>query len=159
MAKKISLYALLAALCLVFSYLEMLISFDFIVPGIKLGLSNAVALLLIQKGDIKGAFGVNITRIVLSALLFGGLHTLMYSLPAGLVSVLLMTLLSQMKSISVIGFSIAGAVVHNLTQLTVAFVLLGKGVLPYAPWLIIAAVVSGYLVGLAAKLIFKKIKL
>ena len=158
MAKKISLYAVFTALCLTFSYIEMLIPFDFIAPGIKLGLGNAVALLLIMKGDIRGAFCVNITRILLSALLFGGLHTLIYSLPAGLVSVSVMAFLSRFKNISGIGFSICGAAVHNITQLAVALALLGRGVLYYAPALLISAAISGYFVGLVSVLVFKKIK-
>lgn len=158
MAKKISLYAVFTALCLAFSYIEMLIPFDFIAPGIKLGLGNAVALLLILKGDIRGAFCVNITRILLSALLFGGVHTLMYSLPAGLISVSVMAVMSKIKHISGIGFSICGAAVHNITQLTVALGVLGRGVLYYAPALLLSAAISGYLVGLISVLIFKKIK-
>lgn len=158
MAKKISLYALFTALCLTFSYVEMLIPFDFIAPGIKLGLGNTIALLLILKGNIRGAFCINITRIILSALLFGGLHTLMYSLPAGLISVSVMALLSRFKHISAIGFSVCGAAVHNITQLTVALVILGGGVLYYAPILLLSAAISGYIVGLVAVLIFKKIK-
>ena len=38
MAKKITLYAMLAAICLVCGYIESLLSLSFIAPGIKLGL-------------------------------------------------------------------------------------------------------------------------
>ena len=78
LAKKISLYGILAAICIVFSYIEMLIPFDFIAPGVKLGLSNGVALLLIAKNDIKGAFAVNTGRILMAVLLFSAKMIYLY---------------------------------------------------------------------------------
>lgn len=153
MAKKISLYGILAALCIAFSYLEMLISFDFIAPGVKLGISNTVALILIFKGDIKGAFSVNIVRILISSLLFAGPFTLLYSLSGGIISIIIMSIFSRIKSISIIGFSILGAVFHNLAQLLVAFFMLGEGVFYYMPILLISAVICGFLTGFIAKLI------
>lgn len=153
MAKKISLYGILAAICITFSYIEMLIPFDFIAPGIKLGLSNGVALLLIAKNDIKGAYAVNIVRILLSSLLFSTPFTLVYSFSAGIVSLVVMSVSRRIKSISVVGFSVMGAVFHNLTQLFVAFILIGKGVLYYTPALLLSAIVCGFLTGYTAKII------
>ena len=155
MAKRISLYGILAALCIVLSYVEQLISFDFIAPGIKLGLSNSVALLLILKGDIKGAFSVNVVRILLSGLLFSAPSTLIFSLSGGLISLAGMSLVSKSEKISVIGFSILGAVIHNITQLTVAFLLLGSGVLYYTPFLLTAALLSGALTGFIGGMLSK----
>ena len=53
--KQITIYALLVAVCLMVGYLESLLSITLFaaVPGIKLGLSNAVALTLVCRGDIK----------------------------------------------------------------------------------------------------------
>lgn len=155
MAKKISLYGILAALCIVLSYVEQLISFDFIAPGIKLGLSNSVALLLILKGDIKGAFSVNVVRILLSGLLFSAPSTLIYSLSGGIVSLLGMSLVSKVSNVSVIGFSVLGAALHNAVQLMIAVFMLGSGVWYYTPFLLLAAVLSGALTGFIARLLSK----
>ena len=155
MAKKISLYGILVAICIAFSYIEMLIPFDFIAPGVKLGLSNGAALLLLAKNDIKGAFAVNIVRILLSGLLFSTPFTLVYSLAAGIVSLIIMSVLSRVRSISVVGFSIMGAVFHNLTQLFIAYLFIGKGVLYYTPVLLLSAVICGFLTGCTAKLTLK----
>ena len=161
MARKISLYGVLVSVCIVLGYLETLISFDFIAPGIKLGLANTVALLLIGLKDIKGAFAVNIVRILLSGLLFSSPQTLMYSIPAGIVSVLVTALFMKIirsETISFIGFSIIGALVHNLVQTLCAVILLGKGILTFLPFLILSAAVSGFLTGAMANAIFKRIK-
>ena len=156
MAKKICLYGIFTALCIVLSFVESLIPFDFIAPGIKLGLANSVCLLLVVKGDIKGAFLVNIVRILLSVLLFSAPSTLIYSLPAGVLSVAAMALLTRFKVFGIMGFSVLGAVVHNSVQLTVALILLGKGVIFYSPFLLISAVISGNLIAILGRTLLAK---
>ena len=158
MAKKVALYGNLTGLALIIGYIESLFSLSFIAPGIKLGLANSVALLLLCFKDFKGALLVNITRILLSALLFSTPFSLVFSLTAGIISVVIMKLLSGIKSVSVVGFSIAGAVVHNLVQLTVASIIFGRAVWYYLPFLLVSALISGGIIGALSLIIFKRIK-
>lgn len=158
MAKKVALYGILTGLALIFGYIESLFSLSFIAPGIKLGLANSVALLLLCFKDFKGALLVNITRILLSALLFSTPFSLVFSLTAGIISVVIMKLLSGIKSVSVVGFSIAGAAVHNLVQLTVASIIFGRAVWYYLPFLLVSALISGGIIGALSLIIFKRIK-
>lgn len=158
MAKKVALYGILTSLALILGFLESLFSLSFIAPGIKLGLANSIALLLLCFKDFKGAILVNITRILLSALLFSSPFSLVFSLTAGVLSVVIMRLLSGIKSVSVIGFSIAGAAVHNLVQLTVASLLFGRAVWWYLPFLLVSAIIGGGIIGTLSLIIFKKMK-
>ena len=158
MAKKVALYGILTGLALIFGYIESLFSLSFIAPGIKLGLANSVALLLLCFREFKGALLVNITRILLSALLFSTPFSLVFSLTAGIISVVIMGLLSGFKSVSPIGFSIAGAAVHNLVQLTVASIIFGRAVWYYLPFLLVSALISGGIIGALSLIIFKRIK-
>ena len=158
MAKKIALYGILTSLALIFGYIESLFPLSFIAPGVKLGLANSVALILLCYGDFRGAILVNITRILLSALLFSSPFSLVFSLTAGILSVVIMRLLSGIKGVSVVGFSISGAAVHNLVQLTVASLLFGRAVWYYLPFLLISALLSGGIIGILSSIIFKKIK-
>lgn len=158
MAKKVALYGILTSLALIFGYIESLFSLSFIAPGIKLGLANSVALILLCFKDFKGAVLVNITRILLSALLFSSPFSLVFSLTAGILSAVIMRLLSGIKGVSVIGFSISGAAVHNLVQLTVASLLFGRAVWYYLPFLLVSALLSGGIIGILSSIIFKKIK-
>lgn len=158
MAKKIALYGILTSLAMIFGYIENLFSLSFIAPGVKLGLANSVALLLLCFKDFKGALLVNITRILLSALLFSSPFSLVFSLTAGTLSVVIMGLFSGIKSVSVIGFSISGAAVHNLVQLTVASLLFGRAVWWYMPFLLASAVIGGGIIGALSSIIFKKLK-
>ena len=158
MAKKIALYGILTSLAMIFGYIENLFSLSFIAPGVKLGLANSVALLLLCFKDFKGALLVNITRILLSALLFSSPFSLVFTLTTGTLSVVIMGLLSGIKSVSVIGFSISGAAVHNLVQLTVASLLFGRAVWWYLPFLLASAVIGGGIIGTLSSIIFKKLK-
>ena len=158
MAKKIALYGILTSLALIFGYIESLFPLSFIAPGVKLGLANSVALILLCYGDFRGAILVNITRILLSALLFSSPFSLIFSLTAGILSVVIMRLLSGIKGVSVVGFSISGAAVHNLVQLTVASLLFGRAVWYYLPFLLVSALLSGGIIGILSSIIFKKIK-
>ncbi len=158
MSKKVALYGVLSAVCLVFSYVETLLPLTFIAPGIKIGLANGIALLLILKNDIKGAFLVNIIRIILLNLLFVSPFALIFSLSAGIISTLVMWLVSKTKIFGAVGFSILGALTHNLVQTVVALILLGTGVIYYLPFLIFSAIISGGFIGFLAKILDKKIK-
>ena len=158
MAKKAALYGILTSLALIFGHIESLFSLSFIAPGVKLGLANSIALLLLCFKDFKGALAVNITRILLSALLFSSPFSLVFSLTAGVLSVVLMRLLSGIESVSQVGFSIAGAAVHNLVQLTVASLLFGRAVWWYLPFLLASAVIGGGIIGALSSIIFKKLK-
>lgn len=158
MAKRICKLALLTALCLVFGYIESLFSITVAVPGIKLGLANSIALLLLAKRDIKGALVVNLTRILLSALLFGSPFSLIFSLSGALGSMAAMLLFLKVKSVSVVGLSALGGTAHNIFQLFAAFFVLGRAVVYYLPFLILAGGISGALTGSVATLILKKLK-
>ena len=158
MAKKVAFYGVTAAVCLVFSYVETLLPLGFIAPGIKIGLANGVALLLILKKDIKGAFLVNIIRIILLNLLFVSPFALVFSLTAGLLSTFVMWFASKIGKLGAIGFSVLGALTHNLVQVIVALIFFGTGVLFYLPILIFSAILCGTLIGFLAKILDKKIK-
>ena len=158
MSKKVALYGVLSAVCLIFSYVEILLPLTFIAPGVKIGLANGVALILILKNDIKGAFLVNIIRILLLNLLFVNPFALIFSLSAGVISTLVMWLFSKTKIFGAVGFSVLGALTHNLVQTAIALILLGTGVLYYLPFLIFSAIISGCFIGFLAKILDKKIK-
>ncbi|MBQ8266905.1 MAG: Gx transporter family protein [Clostridia bacterium] len=149
------------AVCLIIGYLESLLSISLIAvaPGVKLGLSNAIALTLICRGDIKGAWAVNITRICLSALLFGSPVSFLFSLAGGAASTAVACVLSKLKSVSAIGISIAGGTVHNIFQCVAATAFVGVGVVYYLPALLIFGALCGAFCGVLVKLVLNKVKI
>lgn len=159
--KRLSLYAMLTAVCIIIGYLESVLSISLIAiaPGVKLGLSNAVVLTLIYNGDIKGAWAVNIARICLSALLFGSPISFLLSLSGGITSTAVAGILSRGKQISAIGTSVASAVTHNVFQLVAAMFIVGTGVVYYIPVLIALGAVCGAFCGVLARLVLKRSKI
>lgn len=156
--KKLCIYSLLCAVCIIMGYIESLLNLSFIVPGMKLGLSNSIACVLILSGDVKGAFAVNISRILLSALLFGSPVSLCFSLAGGILSLLVMVLLKKSPHFSFLGVSSVGGVTHNVVQCGVGVFFVGVGVIYYLPVLLLSGLVCGAAVGALAKLTFKRIK-
>ena len=114
MAKKISMYGILVALAFIASYIEVLIPFNFHVPGMKLGLANIVVLIALYTGGEKAGITVSIIRIILVGFTFGNPYSAIYGLSGGVLSLLVMILLRRTDFFGIIGVSMAGGVVHNL---------------------------------------------
>lgn len=157
--RRMTVYALLVAVCLIVGYLESLLSITLIAmaPGIKIGLSNAIALMLVCRRDIKGAWAINITRICLSALLFGSPISFVFSLSGGVASTLTACALCRLKSVSPTGISIAGGTVHNIFQCLAASAFLGLGVIYYLPVLLLGGALCGAFCGVLVNLVLKKV--
>lgn len=157
-AKGIAYYGSMLGLAIICGYVEMLIPFDFGIPGIKLGLANIVALVLLYKNGFLPALAVNVSRVLLIGILFGNAMSVFYSLAGGILSLIVMYLMKKAPIFSTVGVSVAGAAAHNIGQLAAALVVIGmKAVMFYLPFLLIAAVITGFLIGLGAGYLIKRI--
>lgn len=158
-AKQITTGALLTALALIFSYIEVLIPFNLGLPGIKLGLANIVVVVALYKLGPKYGFIINVARICLVALLFGNMFSAVYALSGGILSFVCMMLLMKTKLFSVVGVSMAGGVFHNAGQMLAAIVLVSSAkAIYYFPVLLIAGMVTGIVIGMIATLIMRALK-
>lgn len=159
MTKKLTISALLVALAMIFSYIEVLIPFNFGIPGIKLGLANLIVVVAMYLLGTRQAFMISMVRIILVAFTFGNLAALLYSIAGGILSFVVMTLCRRIKGLSVMGVSVAGGVSHNIGQIIVAVLVVeNMNLLFYVPVLIIAGVVTGLLIGLVAGLVLPAVK-
>lgn len=158
--KKTAFYGAMLGLAIICGYVEMLIPFDFGIPGIKLGLANIVALVLLYKKGFISALAVNIARVMLVGILFGNVMSIFYALSGGILSLVVMWLVKKAPIFSTVGVSVAGAAAHNIGQLLAALIVIGfRAVMFYLPFLLVAGVITGFLVGLGASLIIKRVKL
>ena len=159
MAKRITTVGLMVALAMILSYLEVLIPFNFGIPGVKLGLANLVVVTALYLFGIRQAFAISVVRIVLIAFTFGSLAAMLYSLAGGLLSFLVMLLISRIKGFSIIGTSVAGGVSHNIGQLGVAMLVVNNlNLALYVPVLLLAGVLTGLLIGVAAARVVPSVK-
>ena len=118
--KKLTMTALLAALALIFSYIEVLIPFSPAIPGIKLGIANLAVIVALYHMGLKYAITINVVRIFIAGLLFSGVFGIIYSLAGAILSMTVMVLLKKTGLFSVAGVSMAGGVAHNLGQILAA---------------------------------------
>lgn len=148
----------MAAMALIFSYVEVLIPFTIGIPGIKLGIANIVVIIALYYLNAKYALTINIVRVLIAGLLFNGLFGALYSLAGALVSFVVMVLLKKTNIFSAVGISMAGGVAHNLGQILVAAVLVANiKIFIYFPVLIISGVITGAITGILAGLILRKL--
>lgn len=121
-------------------------------PGVKLGLANIITLILLQRYTAKEAFLVLIARMLLSALLFGQVLSLLYSLAGGILSFAVMypaNRLLQKKLPFLTGA--LGGLFHNIGQILIAFAITATaGVFAYLPYLAISGIITGLFTGLCA---------
>ncbi|MGN0395351.1 MAG: Gx transporter family protein [Coprococcus sp.] len=159
-AKRIALLGMFTAVALVFSYIETFIPLNFAVPGIKLGLANIVTIVVLIQMGLPNAVLVSVARICLSALLFGNLSVMAYSLAGAAVSILIMKLIHMTGIFGITGVSICGGIGHNIGQLVLAAVLMeNQSIMIYGPVLMITGTITGMLTGVVAAVISGSVKI
>ena len=152
---KIAFLGMTVAAAMILSYVESFIPFG--VPGLKVGLPNIVILFIIYKLGWRGAGAVSLVRCVLTALLFGTVMSLAYSVAGAVISILVMTLLKKWNKLSALGVSIAGGITHNAGQIAVAVAVTGvEEIAYYMPVLAVGGTLAGLVIGVAGALILKR---
>ncbi|MCI8608348.1 MAG: Gx transporter family protein [Firmicutes bacterium] len=156
--RRLALAAMLAALALIFSYVESLFPLPVPAPGIKLGVANLVIVMAIYKLGFSYAFTINCVRMVVSGLLFSGVFGILYSFAGGVFSILVMYLLYKTGWFSMVGVSMAGGVAHNLGQLVAASLIVENvAMMSYFSILLFSGLFSGIAIGFLATLIYKRL--
>lgn len=158
MKNKVAYFGVFTALGLIFSYVETLIPIQLGIPGVKLGLANLVIVIALYKMSPKEALLLSVTRIVLSGFIFANLFSIIYSLAGGFLSFGVMWILKKRDGFSVAGVSIAGGVSHNIGQLLIAMAVVENfSVFYYAPALLVAGTITGFLIGVTAREMLKRL--
>ncbi len=159
MGKRIARYTLLVSLAMVLSWLESLIVFPGLLPGMKVGLTNLVVVFALYRMSPRDAAAVSLARVALVSLTFGNAYSFAYSLAGAALSLAVMAGLKRTGRFSILGVSIAGGVCHNLGQLGVAMAVLGTARLGwYLPWLMAGGVAAGTAVGAAGGIVVDRVR-
>lgn len=153
--KKLTQVSLIAAVALVLSAIEMMLpDLPFMVPGMKLGLSNITIMFALFVLDLPSAFFIVFVKSML-ALFMRGTTSFLMSLAGGIISTLIMYLLINIKKpkFGYIGIGVEGAFFHNFAQLMVAFLFTDKTIFFYLPFISAASLVSGSITALVLSLL------
>lgn len=156
--KTVTLSALIAV-AMILSYIESLVPAFVAVPGVKMGLSNIATVFALYTLGWPYAICVSLVRVFLSALLFGNIVGLIYSLSGACFALLVMILLKNFNLFSSVGVSVAGGVCHNAGQIIAACIVMKTaGIALYFIPLVISGTLSGVLIGLVSGMLVEKIK-
>lgn len=157
-ARKVALSALLLATMLVLGYFESLLPSP-AVPGVKIGLSNSILIFAVYMLNIPSAFMLMALKVILSGLMFGGVSAMMYAAAGGLISMILMCLLSRVKGIHPVVVSMVGGVGHNVGQVGMAMLQTQTTKLVYyMAILMFVGMACGALTGVCATRVMKHMK-
>ena len=128
------------------------------VPGLKLGLPNIAVIVLMYIKDYRTAFVLNISRVIISGMLFTGLLGMAYGLSGALLSFAVMAVLKKTNIFSTAGVSAAGGVFHNLGQVCAGAILINNiKLFYYFPALVIFGTAAGILTGYLSGLIINRL--
>lgn len=157
-AKRVAVDATFLALALIVSLIESMI--PPIVPALpyaKIGIGNVVLLACFLLVGTLDGYVVLVLRCLLNAVFSANMASLAWSLPSALAAYLVMTLLYKTKLFSVCGVSVVGGIVHNLMQICVASLIVGKSVFVYLPYMMLAGAIAGIVTGLVCYFIVKSL--
>ena len=125
----------------------------------KMGLSNIATVFALYTLGWPYAICVSLVRVFLSALLFGNIVGLIYSLSGACFALLVMILLKNFNLFSSVGVSVAGGVCHNAGQIIAACIVMKTaGIALYFIPLVISGTLSGVLIGLVSGMLVERIK-
>ena len=160
MKTKVAYFGVFTALALIFSYVESLIPIQLGIPGVKLGLANLIIVIALYKMSINEAYILSVIRIVLAGFMFGNLFAILYSLAGGMLSLTIMCILKKTDRFSAYGVSMAGGVFHNVGQLLMAAIVLESvSIGYYFPVLLISGLATGFVIGVIANEMIKRLKI
>ena len=155
---KLTLIGVLTASAIVIAIAESFIPSVFI-PGIKLGLANIVILITLYELGIREATFINLIRVVIVSLVRGTFLSMgfLMSLTGAILSLGVMILFYLLiKRFSIIAVSVIGSLFHVTGQILIAMIYLDTVyIFYYLPFIALAAIITGVIVGIVAHLVIK----
>ena len=159
-SKKIITLSMILCVSLILSYIDSLIPYNFVIPGIKLGLCNIAIIFTLYKFGYKEAILISLIRVLIMGVLFNNGLTFLYSLAGAILSLIVMIILKKLKVFDEYGICISGALSHNIGQLICAYFLLNTNVIfYYLPYLLLSGLLSGLFIGILSFTVIKRVKI
>ncbi|MBQ7097245.1 MAG: Gx transporter family protein [Clostridia bacterium] len=152
--RNLGIMSIFVSLGIILQYVENTILFT-PVPGGKLGLSNIVSVINIFLFGGPNALVVSMLRAFLGTMLTGGVSALPYSLAGAFVSTISMWGAKHFfyPGLSMVGISVIGACLHNVSQIFVASIVFSSGyIFSYMPILLVVGVICGFVTGVFARI-------
>lgn len=160
MTKRLTTDAVLTAIALVIFVAEMQIPPLVPIPGVKLGLANVITVFALYMFGTKDAFFIMLCRLILGSIFTGSIIAFAFSACGAFFCFVIMALLKRVLTENQMwAVSVAGAIFHNIGQITAAiFILANTAIIAYLPFLLVSGVITGLFTGLTAQVVFKRLR-
>lgn len=158
--QKLTLFAMLCALAIVFHYVESMVVIPLPVPGFRLGLANIVSLIALYYFDARALFTIGIVRVLFASLLSGMLFATSFwlSLAGMLLSALTMTIARRCSCFSIYGVSVLGSAAHCVAQvMVVTWIYQQFFMQALLPILVALSIPTGLLIAMLADQVLKRL--
>lgn len=158
--RKMAILSALLSISLVLAVVENMLGalVPLPIPGVKLGLANIISMFILSYFSLPAALVVALLRTFLASLFSGSLGMFLFSAPGAVLSILAMAAAQRwVRPLSLVGVSMIGACVHNLSQVGVAVLMTGETRLFYYAFVLLAVgAVSGAITGVVAQTTFSR---
>ncbi|MCR5306793.1 MAG: Gx transporter family protein [Oscillospiraceae bacterium] len=157
--RRLTELALLSSAALIMFVIELRIPNPFPIPGVKLGLANIVTVYAVFRYRPSETAMIVTVRLLLGAMFSGNPSALLYSAAGAVCCLLGMLLLRKFLPEQQIWLcSVAGAMLHNIGQITAAVIIMrGFGVIAYLPLLLVTGSLAGLFTGLCAQFLLNRL--
>ena len=158
--QKLTLFAMLCALAIVFHYVESMVVIPLPVPGFRLGLANILSLIALYYFDARALFTIGIVRVLFASLLSGMLFATSFwlSLAGMLLSAVLMTIASRCSCFSIYGVGVLGSAAHCVAQvMVVTWIYQQFFMQALLPILVALSIPTGLLIAMLADQVLKRL--
>ncbi len=158
--KRLTELAMLIGVALIIFIIELQIPNPFPVPGIKLGLANIITVYAVYQYRVREVLMLVFCRVLLGSLFGGNMTALIYSLAGSILCLTGMLFLKRLiDGRHIWPASVFGAVLHNMGQLGVAAVIVGKGVGLYFQFLLVSGCLAGGFTGGCAQYVIHRFRM
>ena len=158
--QKLTLFAMLCALAIVFHYVESMVVIPLPVPGFRLGLANILSLIALYYFDARALFTIGIVRVLFASLLSGMLFATSFwlSLAGMLLSALAMTIARRCSCFSIYGVSVLGSAAHCVAQvMVVTWIYQQVFMQALLPILVARSIPTGLVIAMLADQVLKRL--
>ncbi len=142
--------SLFISIAIVLSIFESFLPFTYIVPGLKLGLSNIILILILPYYSFLELLLFQVVKVTITSFILGLLSVYLFSLSGALCALIVIYITYKIfrDKVTRESLSVLGAIFHNVGQLFFSiFYLSALGLLYYLPFMVFAASCTGLING------------
>ena len=154
--QSMSFLAMLSAMAIVLNMIENMLALPL---GVRLGMANIMALIVVHIYGVKEMLFVNLLRVVLSGLLSGMILSYPWWMSVGGVSLSSLMLMMVYKHSSFMFTGVICAIAHSVGQILVlSFFLTSSAFMPYLGIMITMSIITGILTGKVSEIPTESLK-